>query len=59
MYAQDEKIGHVANKDYTKYELTSSASELQDKIADTAEGVYLFYLDSYSKIQFSIGRIIG
>ena len=58
VYAQDVKIGYVANKDYTKYELTSSASQLQDKIDDTAEGAYLFYLERYSKIQFSIGRII-
>lgn len=58
VYAQDVKIGYVANKDYTKYELTSSASQLQDKIDDTAEGAYLFYLERYSKIRFSIGRII-
>ena len=57
VYAQDEKIGYVANKDYTKFELTSSASELQDKIEDIAEGSYLFYLDRYAEIQFSIGRI--
>ena len=58
VYAQDEKIGYVANNDYTKYKLTSSASELQDKIEDTAQGNYLFYLDRYEKIQFNIGRII-
>ena len=58
VYAQDKKIGYVANKDYTKYELSSSASELQDKIQDTAKGCYLFYLDRYAQIQFSIGRII-
>ena len=58
VYAQDEKIGYVANNDYTKYKLTSSASELQDKIEDTAKGSYLFYLDRYAEIQFNIGRII-
>ena len=58
VYAQDEKIGYVANNDYTKYELTSSASELQDKMDDIAQGSYLFYLDRYERIQFSIGRII-
>ena len=58
VYAQDEKIGYVANNDYTKYKLTSSASELQDKIEDNAKGSYLFYLDRYAEIQFNIGRII-
>lgn len=58
VYAQDEKIGYVANNDYTKYKLTSTASELQDKIEDTAQGSYLFYLDRYAEIQFNIGRII-
>ena len=53
-----KKIGYVANNDYTKYELTSSASELQDKIKDTAQRNYLFYLDRYAEIQFNIGRII-
>lgn len=58
VYAQDEKIGYVANNNYTKYELTSSASELQDKIENSAQGNYLFYLDRYADIQFPIGRII-
>ena len=58
VYAQGEKIGYVANNDYTKYELTSTASELRDKIEDTAQGSYLFYLDRYAEIQFNIGRII-
>ena len=58
VYAQNEKIGYVANNEYTKYKLTSSASELQDKIEDDAQGNYLFYLDRYEKIQFNIGRII-
>ena len=58
VYAQGEKIGYVANNDYTKYKLTSTASELQDKIEDTAQGSYLFYLDRYAEIQFNIGRII-
>lgn len=58
VYAQGEKIGYVANKDYTKYELTSSASELKDKIEGTAQGEYLFYLDRYASIQFNIARIV-
>lgn len=58
VYAEDEKIGYVANNDYTKFELTLSASELQDKIEDTAQGSYLFYLDRYAEIQFNIGRIV-
>lgn len=58
VYAQDEKIGYVANKDYTKFELTSSASELQDKIENITQGSYLFYLDRYADIQFHIGRIV-
>ena len=58
VYAQDEKIGYVANKDYTKFELTSSASELQDKIDDVAQASYLFYLDRYAEIQFHIARIV-
>ena len=59
VYAQDKKIGYVANKGYTKYELTSSASELKDKIEYTAQASYLFYLDRYSEIQFNVGRIIN
>ena len=57
VYAQDEKIGYVANNNHTKYELTSTASELQDRIEDIAQGSYLVYLDRYAKIQFDIGRI--
>ncbi len=58
VYAEDEKIGYVANRDYTKFELTSSASELRDEIGDISQGSYLFYLDRYAEIQFSIGRIV-
>lgn len=58
VYADDEKIGYVANKDYTKFELTSSASQLQDEIQNIAQGEYLVYLDRYADIQFSIGKII-
>ena len=58
VYAEDKKVGYVANEDYTKYELTSSASQLQDKISDIAHGEYLLYLDRYSSIQFYIGRIV-
>ena len=58
VYAQDEKIGYVANKDHTKFELTSLASQLQGKIENDALGEYLFYLDRYAEIQFHIARII-
>ena len=57
VYAEDEKIGYVANNDYTKYELTSSASEIQDKIQNIGQGSYLLYLERYADIQFPIGRI--
>ena len=58
VYAEDEKIGYVANKEYTKFKLTSSASELQDKLLDVTQCEYLFYLERYADIQFSIGKII-
>ena len=58
VYAEGEKVGYVANSAYTKSESTSSASELQDKIPDTADGCYLLYLDRYADVQFRIGRII-
>ncbi len=58
VYAEGEKVGYVANNSYTKSELTSSASQLQDKIPDTADGFYLLYLDRYAEVQFRIGRII-
>lgn len=57
VYFNNEKAGYVANNPYTKYELTSSASELQDKIQFTTKGQYLVCLSSeYSN--FHIGRII-
>ena len=58
VYFGDEKVGYVANSDYTKYELTASASELQDKIPDSIQAEYLFFLSRYSPVQFDIGRII-
>ena len=58
VYAEDEKIGYVANKEYTKFKLTSSASELQDKFQDVARAEYLFYLDRYVDIQFNIGKVL-
>ena len=58
MFADDEKIGYVANNDYTKSELTSSASELQDKFQNIAQGSYLLNLNRYADIQFFIGRIM-
>ena len=32
LYAEDEKIGYVANNERTKFEMTSLASELQNKL---------------------------
>lgn len=58
VYVQNEKIGYVANNDYTKYELTSKASKLKGKMKDTAQAEYLLYLDRYAEIQFAIGRLI-
>lgn len=58
VYAKDEKIGYVANNANTKYELTSSASEINDMISDTARGEYLLFLDRYAKIQFHVARIV-
>lgn len=58
VYIEDEKIAYVANKDYLKCELTSSASELQNKISDTADAQYLFFLSRYSAVQFAVGRIV-
>ena len=58
VYANNRKWGYVANAHLTKYELTSSASELQDKIQNTAKGQYLFFLDRYADIHFNVGRII-
>ena len=56
VYAGDEKVGYVANSPYTKFEMTSTASELKDSFSDRAE--YLCYLERYSQVQFPIGRII-
>ena len=58
VYAEGEKIGYVANSDYTKYWMTSSASELKDGILGVAQAEYVLYLDRYADIQFAIGRII-
>ena len=58
VFADDKKIGYVANNDYTKSELTSSASELQDKFQNIAQGSYLLNLNRYADIQFTIGRIM-
>lgn len=63
MYAEDKKTGYVANNERAKFELTSSASELQDKIGNTARAEYLAYLFrptdlQYYDMQLYIGRII-
>ena len=57
VYAGNEKAGYVANSDYTKFKLTSSASELCNRIGDSADGKYLMYLDRNADIQFAIGII--
>lgn len=56
VYAGDEKVGYVANSPHTKFEMTSTASELKDSFSDRAE--YLCYLERYTQVQFPIGRII-
>ena len=58
VYVEDKKIGYVANNDHTKFEMTSSASQLCDEVRDVAQAEYLIYLDRYSDIQFHIARII-
>ena len=58
VYAGDEKIGYVANSDYTAYELTSKASEIHGKIPDECPAEYMFFLERYSKVHHYIARII-
>ena len=58
VYVMYEKIGYVANNSYSKYELISSASELQDKFQNIAQGIYLLNLGRYGDMQFAIGRIM-
>lgn len=58
VYACDKKIGYVANSDHTRFKMTSSASELKDKIGNGVQASYLFYLDRYSEVQFHIARIV-
>ena len=58
VYAEDKKIGYVANSSYTKYEMTSSASELQDKFSNISRAEFLLYLNRYADIRFAIGRIV-
>ena len=58
VYSQDKKIGYVANNNHTSCKLTSTASELQDKIQNTAKGRYLLFLQKGASIEFLIGRII-
>ena len=53
VYAKGEKIGYVANSEYTKYERTSSASELKNEIQSVAQAEYVVYLDRYADIQFA------
>lgn len=48
VYFKDDKIGYVANNEKTRYYMTSSASELKDKIESGARAEYLLYLDRYA-----------
>ena len=59
VFVDDEKIGYVANSDYTKYYLTSSAFEIKDRIQGVASAEYVLYLERYADIQFAIGRLVG
>ena len=59
VFVNDEKIGYVANSDYTKYYLTSSAFEIKDRIQGVASAEYVLYLERYADIQFAIGRLVG
>ena len=59
--AKEKNVKHITS--LRKSELVDLLSEiyekeLQDKIEDTTQGSYLFYLDRYAEIQFNIGRII-
>ncbi len=58
VYAWDEKIGYVANRDYTKFELTSKASDVKDRISNECKAEYICYLDRYAEIQFNIARLL-
>lgn len=58
VYADDKKIGYVANNENTRHPLTSSAKELQSKISDTCQGRYMFHLQRYNHVDFHIARII-
>ena len=51
------KLVKEPDNDYTRYKSTSSASELQDKIQNTAQGSYLLSFYSFDG-EFPIGRII-
>lgn len=59
VYANDEKVGYVANSENTKHPMTSSASELQGRFQDTAQGRYMFHLERHADVQFHIGRLIS
>lgn len=58
VYANDKKIGYVANSEYTTFELTYSASELQDKIGPVTKGKYITDLSKYGEVTYHIGRIL-
>lgn len=58
VFVESEKIGYVANKDYTKSALTSSASEIKDRIQVVAQAEYLLYLERYADMQFAIARLV-
>lgn len=58
VYVGAEKVGYVANSTHTRYEMTSTASELKGKIMDNTQAEYLCYLQRYADVQFHIARIV-
>ena len=48
VYLDSEKIGYVANSDYTLIDEVKSASKIKNSLSDNAQAKILFvYLDEY------------
>ena len=58
IFAGYRQIGYVANSKHTKSDLTSSASQLQDKFQKVLSGEYLGEFVRYHQIPFHVGRIL-
>jgi len=58
IFAGYRQIGYVANSKHTKSDLTSSASQLQDKFQKVLSGEYLGEVVRYHQIPFHVGRIL-